>query len=557
MARELRIALAQMNCLVGDIPGNVDHISSYTARARDQLQAQVVVFPELAITGYPPEDLLLRPEFLDRSAEALEQLRREAAGIDVIVGHPHVWRGQLYNAASVLREGEIVHTYHKQLLPNYSVFDEKRYFASGRQACVFDVQGVPVGLTICEDVWGPQPVARAARAGASLVINLNASPFHMDKYRSREEITQQRAHDNEVPMVYLNMVGGQDELVFDGASFVMGSDGAITQRAPAFTEDLYLARFDVEQARVRPRPGEVTPIDLEASVYQALVTGVHDYVTKNGFSGTIIGLSGGIDSALTLAIAVDALGADRVQAVMMPSQYTASISLDDARAEAQALGVRYSEILIGPIVEQVERSLADEFTGLDIDSTEENIQARARGLLLMAISNKKGSIVLTTGNKTEMAVGYATLYGDMAGGFAVIKDVPKMWVYRLSRYRNRIAPVIPERVLTRAPSAELRADQKDQDSLPPYDQLDLIVEMYVEEDHSIDDIVAATAFDAAVVQQVIHMINRSEYKRRQAPPGVRISNRAFGRDRRYPITSGFRHGSQPRQRPAPKRAVGD
>jgi NAD+ synthase (glutamine-hydrolysing) len=540
MPRELTLALAQMNCLVGDITGNVDKIIELAATARREHKADLVVFPELALTGYPPEDLLMRPEFIERCEAGLERIRRAVGGIAVLVGFPHLSKGELYNAAAVLRDGETLALYHKHLLPNYSVFDEKRYFRSGSRPAVFELAGVQVGLTVCEDIWGPAPMAQTVRAGAQLVVNINASPFHVDKQAEREAVIRERVSANPVPVVYVNMVGGQDELVFDGGSLVMDAQGRISQRAPAFEEGLYLARFRHGRNGLEPVPGEVAEIDSLASVYQALVTGVRDYIGKNRFAGAIVGLSGGVDSALTVAIAADALGAERVHAVMMPSPYTADMSLEDARAEAQVLGVRYSVIPIADIAASVERALAQEFAGKPRDTTEENIQARVRGVLLMALSNKTGKLVLTTGNKTEMAVGYATLYGDMAGGFAVIKDVPKLLVYKLSRYRNSLSPVIPERVLTRAPTAELRPDQTDQDSLPPYEVLDAILELYVEQDRSAEDIARATGASLKTIREVIGMVTRNEYKRRQAAPGVRISQRAFGRDRRYPITSGFK-----------------
>ncbi|WP_372724643.1 NAD+ synthase [Immundisolibacter sp.] len=540
MARELVLALAQMNCLVGDISGNVDKIIELAATARREHGADLIVCPELAITGYPPEDLLLRPEFIERCEKGLERIRRAVGGIGVVVGFPHLSKGELYNTAAVLRDGETLALYHKHLLPNYSVFDEKRYFRAGNRPAVFELAGVQVGLTVCEDIWGPAPMAQAVRAGAQLVVNINASPFHFDKQSHRETVIRERIAVTPAPVVYVNMVGGQDELVFDGGSLVMDVQGRITQRAPAFEEGLYLARFRHGRSGLEPISGEVSQIDPIASVYQALVTGVRDYIGKNRFAGAIVGLSGGIDSALTLAVAADALGPQRVMAVMMPSPYTSGMSHEDAQAQAQALGVHYSTISITDTVNSIEAALAQEFRGAARDTTEENIQARVRGVLLMALSNKTGKLVLTTGNKTEMAVGYATLYGDMAGGFAVIKDVPKLLVYKLSRYRNSLSPVIPERVLTRPPTAELRDNQTDQDSLPPYDVLDAILELYVEQDRSAEDIARSTGASLKTIREVIGMVTRNEYKRRQAAPGVRISQRAFGRDRRYPITSGFK-----------------
>ena len=543
MAETLRIAMAQINLLVGDIEGNTNRLIDAAEQARDELRADVVVFPELSITGYPPEDLLLRPGLHRRALAALETLKRHLHGIDVIVGYPREATGGLYNAASLLRDGDVLGTYHKQHLPNYSVFDEMRYFTSGDAPCVVTIKGVPVGLSICEDIWHPGPTAEACTAGAQLIVNINASPFHLDKGQLRVDTVRDRASDGNVPVVYVNLVGGQDELVFDGGSFAMDPLGNILVQAPVFEEGLFLAEFTIHEDRVELLPGERTvALTQEARAYQALVLGVRDYIDKNRFPGVVIGLSGGIDSALTLAVAVDAIGAGRVEAVMMPSRYTAAISLEDARAEAEALGVLYREISIEPAFETFQASLADEFAGLPVDTTEENIQARCRGLMLMAISNKKGKMVLTTGNKSEMAVGYATLYGDMAGGFDVLKDVPKTLVFRLARYRNSLSPVIPERVITRPPSAELRADQQDSDSLPPYEILDAILQMYVEEDRCAAEIVDA-GYEPATVQRVIRLVDMNEYKRRQAPPGVRITRRAFGRDRRYPITSGFGRGN--------------
>ena len=544
MANTLRIAMAQLNLLVGDIEGNTNRLIAIAEQARDELQADVVVFPELSLTGYPPEDLLLRQGLHRRVLAALETIKRHVYGIDMVIGYPHEATGGLYNAASIVRDGKLLCTYHKQHLPNYSVFDEMRYFAAGREPCVVEIKGVAVGLSICEDIWHPGPTAEACEAGARLIININASPFHLHKGRLRVDTVRDRASDGNVPVVYTNLVGGQDELVFDGGSFAMDRHGSIQVQAPVFAEGLYLAEFAIEDdGQLELLPGDcAAPLTQEAHAYQALVSGVRDYIDKNRFPGVVIGLSGGIDSALTLAVAVDAIGAERVEAVMMPSRYTADISLQDARAQAEAMGVLYREISIEPAFETFMTCLADEFAGLPADTTEENIQARCRGLMLMAISNKKGKMVLTTGNKSEMAVGYATLYGDMAGGFDVLKDVPKTLVFRLARYRNSLSSVIPERVITRPPSAELRPDQQDSDSLPPYEVLDAILQMYVEEDRCAAEIVDA-GYEPATVQRVIRMVDNNEYKRRQAPPGVRITRRAFGRDRRYPITSGFGRGN--------------
>ncbi len=536
----LRIVMAQLDFLVGAIPANTDRILDACVQARDGLGAAVVVFPELALTGYPPEDLLFRPHFMEHVQVAIGRLCRTISGITAIVGSPLQEGGLLFNAALVIRDGRIIALYRKQLLPNYSVFDEKRYFSAGDQPCVVQLGDIPVGITICEDIWQAGPAQQAAAAGARLLVNLNASPFHAGKRSEREQLLAQRACENDLPILYVNLVGGQDELVFDGGSFVVDRHGELTQHAPACVEGLYAVDIAAgEQAK--PAVADCAPrLTLEAAVYDVLVLGVRDYIRKNGFEGAVLGLSGGIDSALTLALAVDAIGAGQVEAVMMPSRYTAAMSLADARAEAAALGVHCREISIeGPFNSFLE-VLAPVFQGCAVDTTEENIQARCRGIILMAISNKQRRILLTTGNKSEMSVGYATLYGDMAGGFAPLKDVPKLLVYRLSRYRNGLGDVIPQRVLARPPSAELAPDQKDADSLPPYEVLDPILERYIERDMSVERIVAE-GFDAAVVARVAGMVDRNEYKRRQAPPGVRISRRAFGRDRRYPITSGYQN----------------
>jgi NAD+ synthase (glutamine-hydrolysing) len=540
MSQSLRIVMAQLNLLVGDIDGNAEKVLAACQTARDELGAQTIVFPELTLTGYPSEDLLLRPGFLRRVEVGLSWLRERVRGIDVVLGYPQRSVEGVYNAAGVLRDGEIIASYCKSQLPNYGVFDERRYFIEGHAPCVVDLGGVPVGLSICEDIWHPGPVQRAAQAGARVLLNLNASPFHIYKGREREAQLELRVQESGLPIVYVNLVGGQDELVFDGESLVMAADGRVTQRSPAFEEGLYPVDLEVAaDGTVTPRAAEVTPFRSEPeSVYSALVLGVRDYVDKNGFPGAIIGLSGGIDSALTLAVAVDALGADRVEAVMMPSRYTRDMSLEDARQQATRMGVEYRVLPIESAFQAFLAILKDEFAGTAADTTEENIQARCRGILLMAISNKMNKVVLTTGNKSEMAVGYATLYGDMVGGFGVLKDVLKTLVYRLASYRNTLAEVIPQRVIERPPSAELAPDQEDTDSLPDYDILDGILEMFVERDLCAEEIVAA-GYDAAIVDRVVAMVIRNEYKRRQAAPGVRITKRAFGRDRRYPITSGY------------------
>jgi NAD+ synthase (glutamine-hydrolysing) len=536
---DLRIVMAQQDFLVGAIDENARRIIA-ACRQAVQLQADIVVFPELALTGYPPEDLLLRPHFVEDCDAAMQRILREVQDVVAIVGHPLQEGDALYNVASAICDGEVMARYRKQHLPNYSVFDEVRYFSPGDAACIITVRDVPVGITICEDIWQQGPVGQAAAAGARLLVNLNASPYHAGKGFEREVLLEQRASETGLPVVYVNLVGGQDELVFDGGSLVLDAQGRVVRRAPSCVEGLYPADFRIDADSVKPLPGECAPhLDTEESIYQVLVLGVRDYIGKNGFPGGVIGLSGGIDSALTLAIAVDAIGAERVEAVMMPSRYTADISRQDARAEADALGVEYHEISIEPVFDAFLAALAETFSHTEPDATEENIQARCRGTILMAVSNKQGKMLLTTGNKSEMSVGYATLYGDMAGGFAPLKDVPKLMVYRLADWRNAQGAVIPQRVLDRPPSAELAPDQKDEDSLPPYAVLDPILERYIEQDRSIEQIVA-DGFDAAVVRRVAGMVDRNEYKRRQAPPGVRITRRAFGRDRRYPITSGFR-----------------
>ena len=541
MSKHLKIAMAQLNFFVGDIVGNTKKIIETAKNARFHLGADAIVFPELAITGYPPEDLLLRPRFLDLADNAIHEIKRSVPGIDIIIGYPKEVSEGLYNAVAVLRDDQIIAEYFKQEIPNYSVFDEKRYFLSGEESCVVDIQGVPVGLTICEDIWFSGPMKQSVKDGAKLIVNINASPFHLNKSKDRFDVLKKRVEENHVPVMYVNLVGGQDELVFDGESLVVDAKGNITNRAPAFEEGVFIAEFKVDDKN------EVTPVKTKIAkarseletVYQAVVVGVRDYIEKNRFPGIIVGVSGGIDSGLTLAIAVDAIGADRVDAVMMPSRYTSQMSLEDARKQAQNLGVRYQEHSIEPIFQAALDVLKEEFEGKEVDATEENIQARSRAMLLMALSNKSGKIVLTTGNKSEIAVGYATLYGDMAGGFNALKDVPKTLVYRLAEYRNTLSPAIPQRVIHRAPSAELAPDQKDSDSLPDYGELDGILDLYVEQDKSIGEIVSA-GFDRTVVERVIKMVDQNEYKRRQAAPGVRITRRAFSRDRRYPITSGFK-----------------
>jgi NAD+ synthase (glutamine-hydrolysing) len=541
MSTILTLALGQHDYVVGDIDGNADRMLS-AARDAHARGADLLMVPELALSGYPPEDLLFHSGFRQQIERALERLCGEGPGIDLLVGHPEYVGRDIYNAASLIQGGRIAASYHKQVLPNYRVFDEKRYFRAGASSTIATVRGVRVGLLICEDVWEPEPALAARAAGAELLLVVNASPFNLHKQRERESVVAARIRAVELPIVYLNLVGGQDELVFDGNSFVMDAQGGLSQRLEPWRDGLELVAFERRAGAVVPVPAQVAPeLSVEASAYEALVRGVRDYVDKHRFSGVVMGLSGGIDSALTLAIAVDALGPDRVRAVMMPSRYTAAMSLEDAAEQARIQGVRHTTISIEGMFEATLAALREEFKARSPDTTEENIQSRCRGVLLMAISNKTGAMLLTTGNKSEMAVGYATLYGDMAGGFAPIKDVSKLLVYRLARYRNARGRVIPERVLTRPPSAELAPGQKDTDSLPPYEVLDPILEAFIEEDLSVDEI-AARGFDRATVGRVLDMVKRNEYKRRQAPPGVRISSRAFGRDWRYPITSGYRTG---------------
>jgi NAD+ synthase (glutamine-hydrolysing) len=539
-ADRLKIALAQLDLLVGDVRGNLERVISETRRARDELQADLVLFPELTLSGYPPEDLLFHRGLRLQIGQALKELTQAVPEIGVMVGYPEYDQGHIYNAACLMRGGRVLAQHRKACLPNYKVFDEKRYFTAGTEATVVDFDGFRLGLLICEDAWEPQPAAGARALGAEALLIINASPYEIHKQREREQVIGQRVRETGVPAAYVNLLGGQDELVFDGNSFAMDAQGRIAVRAPAIEEGLYCVEFERRGGAMVPIPGSVAPEwSDEQTVYRVLVLGVRDYVNKHAFTGAVIGLSGGVDSALTLAIAVDALGADRVHAVMMPSRYTSSMSREDAAAQAQALGVSLSSISIENMFAATLEALQKEFAGRAPDATEENIQARCRGVLLMAISNKTGRMLLTTGNKSETAVGYATLYGDMAGGFAPIKDCSKQLVYRLARYRNTLGAAIPERVITRAPTAELRPDQKDTDSLPPYEVLDPILEAFIEEDLSVEEI-CERGFDRAVVARVLDMVKRAEYKRRQAPPGVRVSARAFGRDWRYPITNGYR-----------------
>ena len=540
MSSEINIGLAQINVVVGAIEQNVDRIIEYAERARDELDCQLLVCAELVLTGYPPEDLLMRPGFNSRVEQQLQRLCQSVSGIDLIVGYPKKTPEGLYNIGALISDGEIKHEYRKIKLPNYGVFDEVRYFLPGQDTCVIDYHGVAIGLTVCEDIWHDGPVESAVDAGAELIININGSPYHMNKIPERQELVCGRAKKVAAPVIYVNQVGGQDELVFDGASFVCDKNGDVIHQVESFEESLSVVQVQKQaQGLVVSGSEMVAELDAHQSIYNALVLGVRDYVKKNGFSGVVIGLSGGIDSALTTAIAADALGPENVDVIMMPFRYTSDISKHDAHQQAQALGIKYHVVSIEPMYDAFMQQLTPIFDGAEADTTEENIQARCRGLTLMAYSNKTGRMVLTTGNKSEMSVGYATLYGDMVGGYNAIKDVPKILVYELAKYRNTLSPVIPERVITREPSAELRPDQVDSDSLPPYEILDPILELYVEQDCPPAQIVEM-GYDKEHVSRVIRMVDRNEYKRRQAAPGVRITKRAFGRDRRYPITSGFR-----------------
>ncbi len=538
MSETIRFAMAQYDFLVGDIQGNLGKVRHCIADAKAQ-GARLVLFPELALTGYPPEDLLLRPGFMYQNRAALDALTREVEGIDVVIGHPWEEDGLRYNAASWLRDGRLLGRYFKRELPNYGVFDERRYFAQGSEPMVQELDGVKIGVIVCEDSWEPTPAQLARDAGAQMLLMPNASPYHYDKLALRSGMFAARHAEVGLPGLYCNIVGGQDELVFDGRSMVLNGDGSLSPPGPLCDEALLVADFDPASRQFQlpdwPEPHE----EGLAEVYEVLRTGLRDYVHKNGFSDVVFGLSGGIDSALTLSLAVDALGAERVHTVMMPSRYTSQTSLDLAQEQAVGLGVDHRCISIEPAFEALLECLAPSFEGREADLAEENLQARARGNIVMALSNKFGWLPLSTSNKSEAAVGYSTIYGDMCGGFAPLLDCLKTRVYALANYRNSISPSIPEAVITRAPSAELRHDQTDQDSLPPYEDLDLILQRYVEQDQSITRIVEA-GFDERTVRRVAGLVLQNEYKRRQAPPGVRVTARAFGRDRRYPITSGFR-----------------
>ncbi|MBC8024093.1 MAG: NAD+ synthase [Burkholderiales bacterium] len=530
----MKIAVAQINTTVGDFEGNAAAIRKAVDAAR-AAGAKLVVTPEMSLSGYPAEDLWLRDDFCDRCLAELMKLAAYCLDVAVIVGYPHREGRTRYNAAAVLRGGRMETYYFKQRLPNYKVFDEKRYFELGDRACVFELEGRKVAVTICEDLWFPEPAAQAKAAGAQLLVSINASPFHRAQQAERYQRMGARVKETKLPLLYVHGVGGQDEIVFDGASFALGASGMLGYQGETFREAIDIVEWEGESVTGTRAP----PLTEEELIYRALMTGTADYVNKNGFPGVLLGLSGGIDSALVLAVCVDALGPERVHAVMMPSRYTAPMSVADAREMARMHGVKYTEIPIQPVFEAFAARLAPSFAGLAADKAEENLQSRIRGTLLMALSNKLGAMVVAAGNKSEMATGYCTLYGDMAGGFAVIKDIVKTLVYRIAYWRNTKSEVIPQRVIDRAPSAELAEGQVDQDSLPPYELVDAVVERYMERDMSAEQI-ASAGFDLGTVRAVLRMIQANEYKRRQAPPGVRITPRSFGKDWRYPITSKFR-----------------
>jgi NAD+ synthase (glutamine-hydrolysing) len=534
----IRIALAQQDFLVGDIDGNLHKVLDTIETARSA-KAHLVLFPELAITGYPPEDLLLRPGFLKRNSESIKQLISNVHGIDVVVGHPWAENGNRYNAVSWVRNGEIIGQYFKQLLPNYAVFDERRYFSPGSDPLVVDLNGCRTGIIICEDSWEPGPARLARDAGAELLLIPNASPYRHDKLVARRRMLKDRVGETGMAIVYGNLVGGQDELVFDGRSMLADRDGTLSNPGPLCEDAVLMVEYDPGSGKLIPDNWGTAPADQEAEIYMVLLRGLRDYVHKNGFTDVTFGLSGGIDSALTLALAVDALGSDRVHTVMMPSRHTSGLSIELAQEQAVGLGVDHRCISIEPAFEALLTVLGPSFDGLEPDLTEENLQARARADIVMALSNKFGWLPLSTSNKSEAAVGYTTIYGDMCGGLGPLLDCFKTRVYALANYRNSISHAIPQKVIDRPPSAELRPDQADQDSLPPYDVLDEILLRYVELDWSIGKIVAE-GFDEGTVRRVAGMVLRNEYKRRQAAPGIRITSRAFGRDRRYPITSGWR-----------------
>ncbi|MGP1924899.1 MAG: NAD+ synthase [Arsenophonus sp. NEOnobi-MAG3] len=536
MNRTLNIALAQLNLLVGDIEGNCERMLQEAKAQQLQEGVDLILFSELALTGYPPEDLLFRPDFYQRCSKQLDRLKDASQNIAIVVGHPCWKNRKCYNSLSFFWHGQIIAQYFKQQLPNYGVFDEQRYFHSGNETCVISFKGYKLGFLICEDVWFDELVDAIKAQGADVLIIINASPYNREKPHIRLTLLKSHCKRTKLPIIYLNQVGGQDELIFDGGSKVFNAKGKVTHYLVQFAEQVILCKLnDVEPLPLANIAKTLSPI---AQVYEALVMATRDYINKNGFSGVILGLSGGIDSALTLAIAVDALGKDKVQAVMMPFKYTAEISIHDAREQASLLGIEFSIISIEAMYDTFMAGLSPLFTGMPLDTTEENLQARCRAIILMAISNKRGRLVLTSSNKSESAVGYTTLYGDMAGGFAVLKDVPKMLVFELAKYSNTILPIISQRVIERPPSPELAAGQLDQNNLPPYPVLDAILEGYVEQDKSVSELVAA-GFDEVIVRKVIKLVDINEYKRRQGPIGPRVTIRNFNKDRRYPITSAF------------------
>jgi len=540
---ELNIAMAQLDLTVGDINKNTEKMIAAAKQARDEMKADLIVFHELAICNYSPEDLLYHQDLYFYAKQALKRLAKETVGIDVVVGYPEA-TGDVddpltrtrFNAAAWLRDGKVLANYRKQRLPNYAVFDERRYFTPGSASMIVDIKGFKVGMLICEDIWHAEPVSEARKAGAQLIVSLNASPYSLEKPAKRIRMLKKRIKANKLPMIYVNQVGGHDELLFDGGSMALDGEANMVCAMPRYEEKIEM--ITIHEDMSMPQQAIAAELSDEASIYQALVLGVSSYVHKNGFKGALIGLSGGIDSALTLAIAVDALGAENVEAVLMPSEHTSQLSLDGAMEEINALHVKHQTLSIKEINQTILSTLKNTFDNTEPGLAEQNIQARIRGNLLMALSNKTGKMVLTTGNKSEMAVGYATLYGDMAGGYAVLKDVYKTMVYRLAHYRNSVSPVIPQAVIDRAPTAELAPNQKDEDSLPPYEKLDKMLEMYIEQNSSIEAIIDA-GFDQETVHHVIRLVTRSEYKRRQAPPGTRVTRKGFGRDWRYPITSKY------------------
>jgi NAD+ synthase (glutamine-hydrolysing) len=539
--KSLRVIMAQTNFLVGDIAQNTQKIIAFAKEARDELKGDVIIFPELALTAYPPEDLLLRRDFQLQTSRALSVIAQECQGIDLVIGFPQQTYQGLFNAAAVIQQGGITATYYKQHLPNYGVFDEKRYFITGHLPCIVHIKNIPIAITICEDLWFPDPIAQAKQAGAKIVFSLNASPFDIEKSKARENILKERIRETSLPVVYVHGVGAQDELIFDGGSMVFNSKGEICAHAGFYNEILLPVDFEINHDIVIKSSPLPRPLSTEENIYKALVLGVHDYIEKNKFPGAIIGLSGGIDSALTLAVAVDAIGKDRVEAVMLSSRYTSEMSLNEAKALADKLGVAYKCISIEEPFSALLKIVSDQKIVEPSDITGQNLQARCRAVILMALTNQSGKLLLSASNKSEMAAGYTTLYGDMCGGFAVLKDVYKTWVYRLVHYRNSLSPFISQTIIDRPPTAELAPNQTDQETLPPYSLLDKILELFIEGDQDPEAIIAA-GYPKEVVYFVIQRVMLNEFKRRQAPPGVKVTPRAFGRDRRYPITTGFKPG---------------